>query len=100
MVSPLVASIQRGKISVDEINKTYLHHPSDQLILKPDAAKVNSCTGWVLYAVKSSENGNILLPVMYCSARLPEYMGNWYPCEIKAVGAVLTIDQSAHWINE
>ena len=69
------------------INKTYLPRPSDQLILKPDAAKIKTCVGWVLYAIRQTSEAPVLLPVLYCTARLPEYMGKWYPCEIEAVGA-------------
>ena len=85
---------------LEKINKTFLPKPSDTLILKPDAAKVNTCTGWVLYAVRESSDGKKVLPVLYCTAKLPEYMSKWFPCELEAVGAVLAIDQAAHWINE
>ena len=54
----------------------------------------------MLYALRGKDRDQKLLPVTYCTARLPEYMGKWYPCEIEAVGAVLAIDQTAHWINE
>ena len=27
-------------------------------------------------------------------------MKDWYPCELECVGAVLSIDQTSHWINE
>ena len=82
------------------INKTFLKKTTNRLILKPDAAKVKTCVGWVLYALRRFEGQDKLLPVTYCTARLPEYMSKWYPCEIEAVGAVLAIDQVAHWINE
>ena len=35
---------------LDKINETFLPRPTDQLILKPDSARVKTCTGWVLYA--------------------------------------------------
>ena len=81
---------------LDQINETYLPHPDDQLILKPDTAKVPLCTGWTLYAIVDSKE----LPVHYCSAKLPSHMSNWFPCELEAVGAVLAIDQCSPWINE
>ena len=49
-----------------EINQTFLPHPIDRLILKPDAARVKSCTGWVLYALcrtKTSTSDVLLCPV-------------------------------------
>ena len=96
----LLLAFKEATAHLEEINKTYLPRPHDQLILKPDAAKVNTCSGWVLYAVTGPASNQQLLPVMFCSARLPDYMSRWYPCEIEAVGAVLAIDQAAHWINE
>ena len=85
---------------LDKVNSTFLPKPSDRLILKPDTAKVKTCTGWVLYAIRNSTKDTKMLPVLFCTAKLPEYMKNWYPCELEAVGAVLAIDQAAHWINE
>ena len=38
--------------------------------------------------------------MQYCSAKLADYMKDWYPWELEGVGAVLSIDQVAHWINE
>ena len=81
-------------------NKTYLPHPEDKLILKPDTAKTKICTGWALYAAKEKDDSTVLLPVQYCSAKLNDYMKDWYPCELECVGAVLSIDQVSHWINE
>ena len=95
----LSLAFKNAMAHLDEINKTFLPKPTDRLILKPDAAKTNTCIGWVLYALRHVNGKDQLLPVMYCSARLPEYMSRWYPCEIEAVGAVLDIDQVAHWIN-
>ena len=96
----LLLAFKEAKAQLQEINKTYLPKPADQLILKPDSARVNTCTGWVLYAKREDNDTDQLLPVMFCSARLPDYMSKWYPCEIEAVGVVLAIDQAAHWINE
>ena len=96
----LKIAFKNATAHLKEINKTFLPRPSDQLILKPDTAKVNACTGWVLYALRKEGQTQTLLPVQYCTARLPDYMKKWYPCELEAVGAVLAIDQSAHWINE
>ena len=54
------------------------------------------CVGWVLYVIRDGKT----LPVMYCTAKLKDYMIKWYPCEKEAIGAVLAIDQCAHWIGE
>ena len=53
----------------------------------------------MLYAVANPGTHQKLLTVMYCSAKLPDYMGKWFPCELEAVGVMLAIDQAAHWIN-
>ena len=47
----LVASFNAATKQLDKINETYLPHPDDQLVLKPDTAKVPLCTGWTLYAI-------------------------------------------------
>ena len=54
------------------INKTYLPHPEDKLILKPDTAKTKICTGWALYATKEKDDNTELIPIQYCSAKLPD----------------------------
>ena len=82
--------------NLDKINKTFLPQPNDKLFLKPDTAKVKAWTGWTLYAAREIEGETRLLPMQYCSAKLPGYMAQWYPCELEAVGAVLSIDQVSH----
>ena len=94
----LRAAFNAASAHLGNINRTYLPHPEDKLILKPDTAKVKLCTGWALYAVK--KDSDKLLPVQYCSAKLSDYMKEWYPCELEGTGAVLAIDQVSHWINE
>ena len=96
----LRAAFNSATGNLSRINKTYLPHPDDKLFLKPDTAKVKACTGWALYAAREIDGETRLLPVQYCSAKLPVYMAQWYPCELEAVGAVLSIDQVSHWINE
>ena len=85
---------------LEKINETFLPHPNEQLYLMPDTAKVNLCTGWVLYTKRTSEGGEKLLPVQFASAKLPKYMATWCPCELEGAGAVVAIDQVRHWINE
>ena len=92
----LTAAFNAATKHLDKINETYIPHPDDQLVLKPDTAKVPLCTGWTLYAIVDSKE----VPVQYCSAKLPNHMANWFPCELEAVGAVLAIDQCSPWINE
>ena len=92
----LEIAFQNVQNHLKQVNKTYLPDPADRLFLKPDAAKVNTCTGWVSYALKKKRGQESLVPVQFCTAKLPDYMGKWYPCEIEAVASVLSIDQSAH----
>ena len=81
---------------LDHINATYLPKPDEQLILLPDAMSTSPCVGWVLYVRRDAK----LFPVTYCTAKLKDYMVNWYPCEQEAVGVVLAMEQCAHWIRE
>ena len=78
------------------INATYLPKPNEQLILLPDAMSTSPCVGWVLYVRRDGK----LYPVSYCTAKLKDYMVNWYSCEQEAVGVVLSLDQCSHWIRE
>ena len=91
-----VAAFNRAKGQLKKINALYLPRPEEKLILMPDTACEDNCTGWVLYVQREGKN----LPTQFCSAKLQPYMGNWYPCEMEGVGAVLAIDQCRHWINE
>jgi len=92
----LTAAFNGAMKHLSKINKTYLPRPNEQLILLPDAMSTTPCIGWVLYVLRD----NRLLPVIYCTAKLKDYMTKWYPCEKEAIGAVISIDQSSHWINE
>ena len=91
-----VAAFNRAKLQLKRINKLYLPRPEEKLILMPDTACEDNCTGWVLYTQRDGKN----LPAQFCSAKLAPYMANWFPCEKEGVGAVLAIDQCRHWINE
>ena len=92
----LTSAFNTAMSHLKQINRTYLPAPSEQLILLPDTMSVPPCTGWVLYTTRSQK----LLPVVYASAKLKDYMTKWFPCEQEAVGVVLAIDQCAHWIGE
>jgi hypothetical protein len=78
----LRAAYNAAAAHLTNINKTFLPHPEDKLVLKPDTAKVKICTGWALYAVREKDGKSELLPVQYCSAKLADYMKDWYPCEL------------------
>ena len=45
-------AFKNAQSQLHNVNKTYMPAPDDQLILRPDAAKVNNCIGWVLYAIR------------------------------------------------
>ena len=81
---------------MDKINETFLPKPNEQLVLLPDAMSTEPCIGWVLYVIRDQK----YLPVMFCSAKLKEYMTKWYPCEKEAVGVVVSLSQCDHWIVE
>ena len=92
----LTAAYNVAMSQLSQINKTFLPDPSEQLVLLPDTMSVPPCTGWVLYTTRDGK----LLPVVYCSAKLKDYMTKWFPCEQEACGVVLAIDQCSHWIGE
>ena len=92
----LTSSFNTAMSHLSQINETFLPKPSEQLILLPDAMSTSPCVGWVLYVMRDDK----LLPVMYCNAKLKEYMLKWFPCEKEATGVVLAVDQCAHWISE
>lgn len=91
-----VTAFNRAKQQLKKINTLTLPRPEEKLILMPDTACEDNCTGWVLYTLRNGKN----LPVQFCSAKLSDYMQCWHPCEKEGIGAVLSIDQCRHWINE
>ena len=92
----LTSAFNEAMRHLGNINKTYLPQPSEQLILLPDAMSTTPCVGWVLYVKREGK----MLPVVFCTAKLKDYMSRWYPCEKEAVGVVLSLDQCSHWIAE
>ena len=92
----LIAAFNTAMGHLKQINETFLPRPSEQLLLLPDAMSTSPCVGWVLYVIRQNKT----LPVMYCTAKLKDYMIKWFPCEKEAIGAVLAINQCAHWIGE
>ena len=96
----LVAAFNAAIQHLEKVSQTFLPRPSEQLALLPDTSKSNLCSGWLLNTLRTI-NGKIeWLPVQYASAKLPDYMSGWHPCELEGVGTVLAIEQVRHWINE
>ena len=92
----LIASFNEVMLHLKKINKTYLPKPDEQLILLPDAMSVEPCIGWVLYVHRDDKT----LPVMFCTAKLKDYMCKWFPCVKEAAGVVISLELCAHWILE
>ena len=92
----LTSAFNAAMTHLSKINKTYLPKPTEQLILLPDAMSTLPCVGWVLYVQRDDK----LLPVVYSTAKLKDYMIKWFPCEKEAIGVVLSLEQCAHWIQE
>ena len=92
----LTSAFNEAMRHLNNINKTYLPQPDEQLILLPDAMSTTPCVGWVLYTLREEK----MFPVIFCTAKLKDYMSRWYPCEKEAVGVVLALDQCSHWIAE
>ena len=96
----ILAAFNAATSHLEEIQETYLPHPDEQLVLQPDHSSSDNCIGWALYTMRPSKEEIQKLPVQYASAKLPKYMETWTPCEKEGVGAVTSIDQVRHWINE
>ena len=96
----ILAAFNTATSHLKEIQATYLPRPDEQLILQPDTSSSELCTGWALYTIRKEGKDEKWLPVQYASAKLPNYMAGWSPCEKEGVGAVVAIDQVRHWINE
>ena len=97
----ILAAFNSATNHLAKVMETYMPHPNEQLALMPDTSDINLCTGWVLYAQRDQDKGEVAwVPVQYASAKLSNYMSTWTPCEKEGVGAVLAIDQVRHWINE
>lgn len=96
----ILAAFNAATRHLSRLTETYLPHPAEQLVLKPDTSQSDLCTGWVMYTGRVAEGNTRWLPVQFASAKLPNYMEDWSPCELEGVGAVLAIDQTRHWINE
>ena len=85
----LIASFNEPMSHLKKINKTYLPIPDEQLILLSDAMLVEPCIGWVLYVLRKGQT----LPVMFCTAKLKDYMCKSFPCEKEAAGVVISLEQ-------
>ena len=96
----ILAAFNAATSHLKEIQETFLPHPDEQLVLQPDTSSSDNCIGWALYTMRPSKEGIQKLPVQYASAKLAKYMETWTPCEKEGVGAVTSIDQVRHWINE
>ena len=96
----ILAAFNAATSHLSEIQETYLPHPEEQLVLQPDTSSSDNCIGWALYTTRQTGEAAQKLPVQYASAKLPKYMEEWSPCEKEGVGAVTSIDQVRHWINE
>ena len=109
----IVAAFNAATSHLDQVQATTLPKPEEQLILLPDTSTDKLCAGWVLYTRRATKgkqvpdnsstppgDGFSWHPVQYMSGKLAPYMAKWSPCEQEAVGAVMAIDQSRHWINE
>ena len=85
------AASQRFREAKSHIAKThtlYLPHPSDQLVIIPDAASCAPGVGHILFAVKDQA----LLPVRYHSSKLSEQCSKWSPCEVEALSLANAIE--------
>ena len=96
----ILAAFNAATSHLKEIQETYFPHPEEQLVLQPDHSTSDNCIGWALYTMRPTKESPLKLPVQYASAKLPKYMEGWTSCEKEGVGAVTSIDQVRHWINE
>ena len=94
----LIASFNNAMSHLDNVNNLTLPHPSEQLILMPDGARIPGGIGWALFVQRNVNNKSCLLPVQFFSAKIKPYMTKWLPCEIEGVAASLAINATSHWI--
>lgn len=92
----LIAGFNAAKEHLNKVSQTVLPHPTEQLILMPDAAKSVGGIGWVLYVVRDKN----LCPVQFYSAKVKTHMKKWNPCELEAVASATAIEACSHWIVE
>ena len=94
----LIASFNKAMSHLENVNKLTLPHPSEQLILMPDGARIPGGIGWALFVQRKTGDKTCLLPVQFFSAKIKPYMSKWLPCEIEGVASSLAINATSHWI--
>ena len=81
---------------LDKLQQLYLPHPSDQLLIEVDAAKVQPGIGHTVYAIKEGRK----IPVAFHSAKLQESQAKWNCCEIEALAFATAIKAEYDLLKE
>ena len=74
----------------------YLPHPSDQLVIKSDAAQNLLGIGLAVYAIKGGE----LIPVRFHFCKLKPGCRLWSPCKLKALAIAVAIETEYPLLRE
>ena len=74
----------------------YLPHPTDQLVIKTDAASLVPGIGHTIYAVKNDK----LVPVRFHSSRLKDQCAKWQPCKIERLSVATAINAEYNLLRE
>ena len=82
--------------AVDNIQNLYLPHPSDQLLIEVDAAKVPPGLGHTVYAIKDGKK----VPVSFHSVKLQDHHKKWLPCELEALAFATAITAEYDLLKE
>ena len=79
-----------------DIQKLALPHPTEQLILTPDATVRKPAGGWILFVQRDDK----YLPVSFYSFKLQDHVQKWWPCETEALTAATSVEKAASYILE
>ena len=95
----LKTKFKDAKQKITSMQKLYLPHPDDQLIILNDGAKKDRDgdpgIGIALFAQKDGK----LLPVKHYSAKLQPHQKKWYSCEIEGVSCGTAIEVFLPWLR-
>ena len=85
-----------AKSHIERVHTLYLPHPSEELVIIPDAASNTPGVGHTLFAVKDKA----LLPVRFHSSKLSEQCSKWSPCEVEALSLANAIETEYPLLRE
>lgn len=92
----LTNRFKEAKRHIRHTHTIYLPHPSDQLVIKTDAASLIPGIGHTIYAIKDEK----LIPVRFHSSRLKDQCLRWQLCEIEGLSVATAIIAEYNLLRE